>query len=599
MIKLRALRLTNFRSFKKRQTFTFPAEPGLYFMWGDNQTEPRLNANGAGKSTVWKALTWLIFGKTSEGLKAGDACNWEAGKGTEVELEFDAWGIGPWSVTRTWGPNSWYMTAPGSEHKNDLTKDPTNPLMDELRLEFQSFLACILMAQGQPMFLDLKAEAKAALFAEVMGLDKWVGYSDKASARAKDVDRELRQVEGQVSSLTGRIEAARSVDVKAQLAEWEENRKRRRDSLEHEYRGLVQRHKDLKDRLTEYDVRGVETRARYKIALESVEDAEAQLKRARLGDYGTVGVHSCPTCGQSVSDAIAILIDKVAAAKKIVAAHLRDMDDAAAAIRSGERDILSVDKALDSLELREDQILAEVNPFTKMHTEGAAQIADLKADLEEAVDRQDALSARLSILSGWVRWFKEIRLGLIGEALEQLEIEVNSCVTALGLVDWELRFDVDKETAKGTLQRGFSVSVLSPHNTKAVPWEAWSGGEAQRLRVATNMGLANLIRQRTGCDMALEVWDEPTNFMSPQGVTDLLDSLKARALNEQRQIWVVDHRTLGYADFDGSVGVVKTTAGSTFVDGEAYSSRHAAQHLPSHAAGHQAHDDLRRRARTA
>ena len=36
----------------------------------------RLEGNAAGKSTVWKALTWLFFGKTAAGLKAGDVANY-------------------------------------------------------------------------------------------------------------------------------------------------------------------------------------------------------------------------------------------------------------------------------------------------------------------------------------------------------------------------------------------------------------------------------------------------------------------------------------------------------------------------------------------
>jgi len=108
------------------------------------------------------------------------------------------------------------------------------------------------------------------------------------------------------------------------------------------------------------------------------------------------------------------------------------------------------------------------------------------------------------------------------------------------------------------------VSVLSPHNDRAVPWEAWSGGERQRLIVAAQMGLANLSRARTGADIDLEVWDEPTTGMSPQGVDDLLEALHTRALREQRQVWVVDHRTLGFSNFAGNCGVVKTETGSHF-----------------------------------
>jgi hypothetical protein len=592
MIKLRALHLSNFRSFKKVQHFTFPEGPGLYFMWGDNQVEPRLDANGAGKSTVWKALTWLFFGKTSEGLKAGDACNWDVAKGTDVRLEFSIDGGLPEFLIRTWSPNTWvHRDLFGNVH--DLAKDPTNPVLSALRLEFQSFLSCILMAQGQPMFLDLKADAKASLFAEVMGLDRWVGYSEKASTRAKDVDRDLRSVEVKISSLRGRIEAAREVDVASKVAEWEAGRQTRLRSLEQEYRSLIQRQKDLKERLVTRQQEAEAARGEYRAALDRSDAAVGDLHRAHGSWSAKAGDHNCPTCGQKVNGLVASAIDKVNDAAKAAKAALQFMDDMDAAVRNCERDILSIDKTLDGLEDREDQIIAEANPFTRMQDDATATLAALQDDMYDAEEKQEALSSQHSIYSGWVRWFKEIRLGLIGEALEQLEIEVNSCVTALGLVDWELQFDVDKETAKGTLQRGFTVSVLSPHNTKAVPWEAWSGGESQRLRVAVNMGLSNLIRQRTGCDLPLEVWDEPTNHMSGQGVADLLDCLKARALNEQRQIWVVDHRTLGYAGFDGNVGVVKKTTGSEFAV-PSYRSQHGAKSSSSD--GRKVDDVPRRRA---
>jgi DNA repair exonuclease SbcCD ATPase subunit len=132
----------------------------------------------------------------------------------------------------------------------------------------------------------------------------------------------------------------------------------------------------------------------------------------------------------------------------------------------------------------------------------------------------------------------------------------------LGLIEWELGFQVDRETAKGTLQRGFNVAVLSPHNTKAVPWEAWSGGEGQRLRLAANMGLADLIRSRTGTTLNLEVWDEPTQGLSPRGVADLLESLAQRARNEGRQIWIVDHRSYDFGGFAGTATIVKSQSGS-------------------------------------
>ena len=169
---------------------------------------------------------------------------------------------------------------------------------------------------------------------------------------------------------------------------------------------------------------------------------------------------------------------------------------------------------------------------------------------------------RYSLYSFWVRGFKDLRLQLIAEALTELEIEVNSCVTALGLIDWELKFQVDRETASGTISRGFTVSVISPYNNKPVPWESWSGGESQRLRIAATMGLSNLIRSRTGTELALEVWDEPSTALSQQGVHDLLEALNHRANTEQRPIWIVDHTSHSFGGFAGGATITKRKSGS-------------------------------------
>ena len=117
------------------------------------------------------------------------------------------------------------------------------------------------------------------------------------------------------------------------------------------------------------------------------------------------------------------------------------------------------------------------------------------------------------------------------------------------------------------VSRGFAVHVRSPHNPRPVPWAAWSGGESQRLRLAAQEGLGNLIRASTGSDVPLEVWDEPTDGLSDSGISDMLDSLSARAASERRQIWVIDHRALDYGGFDGEVTVVKGPGGSRVVPG--------------------------------
>lgn len=613
-MKLHRLSITNFRSFKGEQTFHFPEEPGLYFMQGINKAEPRLEGNAAGKTTIWEALTWCLYGKTSTGLKAGDVCNWDAGKGTRVEFAFQSDGnISIQVMTRTWSPNTWTLQDIFG-NTIDLTKDQSNPVLNKIRLDFNPFLNCILTAQNQPMFLDQPADVKATLFSDVMGLDRWLDYSSRASKKASEQDSISRGLERDLASLRGKLETLQGQDFTKSMDDWEDDRKRRLQVIEDDYGRLIDKLKDMKARgdlpaLSQLTEAAREAAQEAKVNLENLVVERKQLSR-EVGDYrqhvgnreaeykhvqeasDELAAGNCPTCGQKVSrghqhaprKSVASILQQVEAARR----GLKLVEDAAAKVEREEeraernferlqeqydtrrrdlqdqnRAVAMAERELDELEEKAEQLELEVNPYAALQETAKLEARRIRTEIGSNQRRLDDSNHRYSILSFWVKGFKELRLQQIGEALNELEVEVNSCVSSLGLVDWELKFQVDRETKSGGFQKGFNVLVRSPHNSLQVPWSAWSGGEGQRLRVAGNMGLANLIRARTGSDFPLEVWDEPSDGLSPQGVLDLLESLAARARHEQRQIWIVDHTAHSFGGFAGGATITKTLKGST------------------------------------
>lgn len=612
-MKLHRISITNFRSFKGEQTFHFPAEPGLYFMQGINKAEPRLEGNAAGKTTIWEALTWCLFGKTSTGLKAGDVCNWDAGKGTRVEFAFQSdEALSIQVMTRTWSPNSWTLVDLFGK-TTDLTKDLSNPVLDKIRLDFSPFMNSVLTAQKQPMFLDQPADVKAALFSDVMGLDRWLEYSGKASKKASEQDSISRGHERDLATLKGKLETLQGQDFTRSVDDWEKNRERRAEAVDDAYKILLAKLKrmaeagDLPALADKSEAARLEA-LKAKNSLDELAGDRKALNRERgemsqdLGAYEADYTHAlktseelaagkCPTCGQSIKH------DHKHAPKESLKSLLKKADNAAEKVRRLDtqldeldviedkatkrfdklkdhyddarrdhqeqvRSVAMVERELDELEERDEAIEREVNPYTQLQENAKLEARKIRTEVGDLQRKLDDSNHRYSILSFWVRGFKELRLQQIGEALAELEVEVNSCVASLGLVDWELKFQVDRETKSGGFQKGFNVFVHSPHNLNQVPWSAWSGGEGQRLRIAGNMGLANLIRSRTGCEFPLEVWDEPSNGLSPQGVTDLLESLAARARHEDRQIWIVDHTSHSFGGFAGGATITKTEKGS-------------------------------------
>lgn len=599
--------------FVGSHTFKFSEAPGLYFLWGENRAEPRLGSNGAGKSRLWQALTWVFHGKDLDGKKAGDVANWKVGKGASVEFCYSM-GSEQWVIVRRWSPNAWELM---SEHGEvfDLAKDNTNLALAHVKLSFTAWKQTVMLGQDQDLFLDLGAEQKAALFAELMNLDHWLDLSAKASKRSTEEDGRARTLEAHVGRLEGQLQQLDN-DTGAEASRiWEEDRKKRLDVYAHEFEAGATRQAKMKDGLKALreQEKQLLSNLRHWLQTEEQHQKEAdtlavQMQDAR--DFVTlVGVKLkeaeaglpdgvCPVCKQEISDAhrhaqeswsrsqakqVSKDLDRAqrdfdvwkdrwqeAEEKRREAAYMvqqirdglvRQEQD----IKDRTRSITLLDRDLDDIELRVERLEAQTNPHAAADTKRAEERERLTEAVRATRRHLDQASNRASYFSYWARWCKDIRLMLISEALAQLEIEVNNELHAAGLDEgWALQFAVDRETSSGTVKRGFNVLVLSPHNDRAVPWEMWSGGEAQRLRVATQCGLANLARAQTGASINLEVWDEPTNGLSEQGINDLLTMLARRAEDEQRAIWVIDHRSHSFGGFAGSSGVIKTDASSSF-----------------------------------
>src|SRR3989304_4785608 len=106
-MKINSLKIQGFKSFTEKQTIDFSSlqTPGFFFLTGQNLIEPKLGANGVGKSSIYDAISWVLYGKTVSGLKAGSVGNWNNELVCRVEVGFTLKGTNH-SIIRTWKPNS-------------------------------------------------------------------------------------------------------------------------------------------------------------------------------------------------------------------------------------------------------------------------------------------------------------------------------------------------------------------------------------------------------------------------------------------------------------------------------------------------------------
>lgn len=577
-MQIKGISVQGFRSFAAEQTIEFDKlRPGLYHLAGRNEVEPSLEGNGAGKSSLLEAICWGLYGRTSRNIRAGAIKNWNAKEQCNVAVNVQTQ-AGDVLIYRAQNPNALVVSVNGAERVVD------QKTLDELLgVGADAFLFSIYFAQFVPSFIDLSPADQMGLYSTVLGLNVWEAASEAAGKRAKELDVAVQARTQVVSGLQGQFLELEALSFDAAEKEWLEGMELKDKELK---ASIETKQKALKVAEAEL-AKAAAGSEKFKAAREAehagsrlvatAESTTAMLERA-FADLNRKDLKNCPTCGATLKDnehikkEIAGKKEALEAARTALAAAVashRAAHDAWAKLgpaeeklREANRKVTTLQTELRGLELMQQNLEKEVNPFDKQRADTAARIAVVKKDLQESTQQLVNAQAKQASAAYWPKGFKELRLSLIEESLTQLTIESNTALVELGLKDWGLRYDVERETKKGTVSKGFTVLVDAPHVKEAMPWAVWSGGESQRLRVSSSLGFGELICSRMGLAPNVELYDEPSTWLSTAGIHDLLTSLADRAQRRNKVIIVADHRTLDFGGFAGTITVVKTKGGS-------------------------------------
>jgi len=581
------LTIENFKSFKTKQTLDFDSVDGLILVSGDNQVEPELEGNGSGKSTIWESLTWLLHGKTSTNLKAGDIVNWEGKGKCCVKLTYEEDGVIN-TITRTQNPNSLHF------NNNIITQEE---LELKTKLNLKSFIYSIFISQFGDKFIDLSPSDKMVVFTDIMGevLNKWSTYSDKAKVKRDLLSSELDKLEKDKTSMEGKIQG---IDIESLIKKHDEEENKSTvlintltELIKKEYENLHEINastlNNLKDELkeTEEKIKKLEEKdLKYMIDISATETTIKMKEKGKnsLLQLGT----QCPTCLQQVDESI--VTQEVNSLDKEICNFLKEVENLNKLMikdrrrndrlrEEKEEILLDIEKSKETILIEEnklrnikdkekelDTLVKKENPYTSMLKEKEEELKNLNIKLTKLEEDISEKKRRFEAFKYLTKGFKDIRLMITSEALTEFEININNNIQKLGLSDeWKIKLNVMEETKSGTIKKGFVVMVESPFNKLSVPFECWSGGEGQRLRLAVSLGLSDFIKSRRGINWNWIILDEPSQFLSQAGIVQMISTLKEKASNDSMKIFLIDHRklpTLG--EFDSTIEVIKTKEGS-------------------------------------
>jgi len=203
-------------------------------------------ANGAGKSSLLDAMTWVLFGEARLKEDADAVINSSGSvKEAQVIFEFEYEGQ-RYKVIRTRARKKTsqleFMVTDAHEHWKTLTESTMSKteesIRNTLRLDYRTFTNASFFLQGKAdQFAQQKSSERKQTLSTVLGLEQWESYKNRASEKRKEIERQQAINQGRLQEIEQELDQeperkAALVAVQKELASAEETRKTKETALE-------------------------------------------------------------------------------------------------------------------------------------------------------------------------------------------------------------------------------------------------------------------------------------------------------------------------------------------------------------------------------
>lgn len=324
---------TNFMSFAALD-YDFP-ETGLFFVGGQVAGSSSSSSNGAGKSAIFEALSWGLYGKTVRETKklvrrgsdgAAVIVMFLDDRGHECEL------------TRTRDIKNMPLLTLMVDGK-DMTQgssQATQDLLDKyIGMSWLLFSTAVMFGEKAQRFIEASETDKKKVFDEILMLQQYLEAQQAVKADLKDSVEALAVLENESRAITEGAEALKSTlqtNILPQFQRLAYERKQVQAQArvdEENLAKLVEREKALQERKAQIDIRQEELSIQATSLFSLVRDLESK-RNAAMGaiereiatkktelriadDVTSSGIFAkrdaenlsagslCPTCGQDIT----------------------------------------------------------------------------------------------------------------------------------------------------------------------------------------------------------------------------------------------------------------------------------------------------------
>ena len=487
---IKRFRAKNFYSFKTVE-LEFSDYSGIVRVTGKNQDSG--GSNGSGKSSIFEAICWGIYGKTIRSSNEESLVNNQTGKDCQVCIELFKENLGDVKITRTKRPTSLNLEVNGSNRNKENVSETQKYIEELLETDYKSFLASIVFGQhSEVSFLDSSPEDKRNIIRNCFNLEEV--FSNRNSVK------ELKsEYTGQLKSLTLMLDSLKKERDKIQVPD----KKYKYVDLpsledilkaEREIQALKSNSKDLQEAIRK--------------SSERASKIKQQMDQGEFCDTKECPVCKAPYTKTQTGDDLIKLNFDFGVARSAVTFDSEQLTKLQDKIKALTPAISSSDWAKynekNKLVLDSQKILDKLTEIESKIKESEKSIKDLEESIEVMKFWELAFSEK-----GVIRY-------IIRNILDYLNLKSNEYLSILTNNQFSIEFNDElTETIK--------------NNGSVTRYVSLSGGECRRVNLAIMLALQDLSAKisRTNCNLIFfdEVCDNLDN-LGIEAVNNLLHTLR-------------------------------------------------------------------------
>ena len=598
-IKLLNIKAKNFMSFEDLDVDL--RKGGLYVITGQNDKGG--DSNGAGKSTIFSAICYAMFGRTPKGVSGENCVSWGAPRGSmQTELVLLD-GDKLIRIRRSLDILALEVndeTFPGS--KLEIQKQ-INTL---LKTDYFLFINSVCFSQGEGEFLcNATDTSKKKLLKAISGLESIDKMYDLCHKKYQSSTTQAVGLEARISKSKDYAAAleARILGLEQQEVGFEDAKRQRLIELEIELANIC-----TDNSSSEEEGRISEAIKQLKLGLSNFPtDSDGALStwaakrteaEVRLRDLETTVSKvdslgsNCDVCGSVLSrkdlagrkrslqdtrqkllqeradaDIHVAQLEQDLAAREAHTSRIQDLTQRLNILRAQADAVLRGNELLKQrLERQLEEERSSVNPYSNMVREATASLSGLHGDLQADTAVFEATKKAIDSY-GFLKWAlgrEGVPSFIIEQLFGRLEQLTNYYLGSLSTEKFEVRIKPQREKKDGGVKEEIDVRIVT--DEREIPYNNLSDGQRQRVNLAVLIATFKVCQDLGMNRFDFLLLDEVLDLsLDQKGQQDVIEFMRSLLMEDVHAIYVISHKSDVSSDFEYEISVSRSADGLSHI----------------------------------